>query len=987
MLCMLSGCEENTEPAVYPPTLVTGTASEVTRFEATLSGTAVKHPSGTADCEIGFMVSESQSMSDAVLLPGTTATAGNNQYTGKAKGLEPGKSYYFCLYALSGNAVVKGEAQTFQTEESIPPVLTEPVIKSFNESSAVLSSRIADEGGYEITAKGFVYKVFVEGSSDPTTEDIIVPVPLLSEEFTAEALELQPSTNYIVRAYATNKTGTGYSEAIPLNTDKLKIPVVSIEPATDLTAYTAIVNGSITNDQKYPVTEQGFCWSAESRQPTIDGKHITAVATDGKFSAIAGADEPLLPHTRYYLRAYAINEKGTGYSNAIEFTTEELQMASLTRMSISDITLTSVTLTARVEQNEGTEIYESGFCWSDTERVPDFTNASTTPATIDNGQLSATVTGLNEGKTYFATAYAATRDGFFYSEPIEFKTEATAKPAISTPLATDVEETTATIQATITNTGGSNVTDKGVCWSRTNKEPSIDDPANSQFLPATNEGNDITVKLGENAATQLQKGTKYFVRAYATNKNGINYSATAEFNTAETYQPTLSNFTISETTETSGRISAKVTDGGAPLEASGVCYSLSNATPAIDDASGTVVLPMSAPSTSIDLLLDGLEKGRMYYVRAYATNRNGTGYSVTGELRTMQNVAPTLTSITVMNINDDNALAKAFVSSTGGNDMTITAKGFVWAIGQGGEPTLENCGPNKVVSQSATNNFEATLTGLLYPYRDYTVRAYATNTEGLTGYSEAIGFRTGSSEQASISNNSEQTYVSDVTGNSARVRAVMVSDGGAPVTEVGVCWSSTTTPTAESANHIKTTLGSDNSFTVKITGLTHETNYNVRAYAINKNGTAYSDNLYFTTDKLPPSEDDNPIPDTTTGKKPSVNSPSSSGIFKDRLEIRASIYDNGGLPITAKGFVWSETNSSPSIGGNACTHIPITTEGMEMATVLRNLKPGTTYYVSAYATNEKGTTYAYNSFYTEAEKEEPNEGDNPTPDTSDQKTN
>ena len=60
---------------------------------------------------------------------------------------------------------------------------------------------------------------------------------------------------------------------------------------------------------------------------------------------------------------------------------------------------------------------------------------------------------------------------------------------------------------------------------------------------------------------------------------------------------------------------------------------------------------------------------------------------------------------------------------------------------------------------------------------------------------------------------------------------------------------------------------------------------------------------------------------------------------------------------------------------------------MEMNTVLRNLKPGTTYYVSVYATNEKGTTYASSSFSTEAEKEEPNEGDNPTPGTSDKKTN
>ena len=56
-----------------------------------------------------------------------------------------------------------------------------------------------------------------------------------------------------------------------------------------------------------------------------------------------------------------------------------------------------------------------------------------------------------------------------------------------------------------------------------------------------------------------------------------------------------------------------------------------------------------------------------------------------------------------------------------------------------------------------------------------------------------------------------------------------------------------------------------------------------------------------------------------------------------------------------------------------------------MKLVLRDLKPGTTYYVSAYATNEKGTSYTRNSFTTEANKPEPDEGDNPTPGTDEKR--
>ena len=191
-------------------------------------------------------------------------------------------------------------------------------------------------------------------------------------------------------------------------------------------------------------------------------------------------------------------------------------------------------------------------------------------------------------------------------------------------------------------------------------------------------------------------------------------------------------------------------------------------------------------------------------------------------------------------------------------------------------------------------------------------------------------------------------------------------------------------PVKKEGHYVETDY-TDNEFSLAITGLTHETNYNARAYAINKNGISYGNNLSFTTDKLPPSVDDNLPPGTVTGKKPTMGSIYSSGIFSNRLELTATIYDDGGLPISAKGFVWSETDYDPQIGDEGCTQVPITTSGNEMKLVLRDLKPGTTYYISAYATNEKGTSYTRNSFTTKANKPEPDEGDNPTPGTDEKR--
>ena len=65
------------------------------------------------------------------------------------------------------------------------------------------------------------------------------------------------------------------------------------------------------------------------------------------------------------------------------------------------------------------------------------------------------------------------------------------------------------------------------------------------------------------------------------------------------------------------------------------------------------------------------------------------------------------------------------------------------------------------------------------------------------------------------------------------------------ITSRGVCWSKNPTPTT---NNNKTIDGSGiGAFTSSLSGLTANTLYYVRAYAINSVGTAYGDEISFTT--------------------------------------------------------------------------------------------------------------------------------------------
>jgi uncharacterized protein (TIGR02145 family) len=73
----------------------------------------------------------------------------------------------------------------------------------------------------------------------------------------------------------------------------------------------------------------------------------------------------------------------------------------------------------------------------------------------------------------------------------------------------------------------------------------------------------------------------------------------------------------------------------------------------------------------------------------------------------------------------------------------------------------------------------------------------------------------------------------------------VTSDGGAPVSARGVCWS--ISPNPSTANSHTTDGSGMGTFTSNLTGLTGSTLYYVRAYALNIAGTAYGDNIAFTT--------------------------------------------------------------------------------------------------------------------------------------------
>lgn len=288
-------------------------------------------------------------------------------------------------------------------------------------------------------------------------------------------------------------------------------------------------------------------------------------------------------------------------------------------------------------------------------------------------------------------------------------------------------------------------------------------------------------------------------------------------------------------------------------------------------------------------------------------------------------VIPTLTTTSAGSISQTNAQSGGSVSADGG--ASVSSRGVCWSASL--NPTIAD---THTSDGTGTGVFTSSLTGLS-ANTAYHIRAYATNSVG-TAYGNDVTFSTLAIPTLAIL--AATTVASAITGTTAQSGGSVTSDGNATVTARGVCWATTANPTIANS---KTTDGTGTGvFTSSLTGLTGNTTYHIRAYAINSVGTAYGTDITFTT--LPP-----PVPPTLTTVAYSftaVNTVKSGG---------ANIVD-GYAPITAKGVCYG-ASTNPTITDAR------TSDGTGTAnfvSTLSSLNPGT-YYARAYATNIAGTGY------------------------------
>jgi len=534
----------------------------------------------------------------------------------------------------------------------------------------------------------------------------------------------------------------------------------------------------------------GYKWSSTNDYATAIDLGVVTTKTETGLSCNT-------PYTRYI---WAYNACGNSVATVLTQTTS-LESPSAPNAG------THVSTSVQIVWNWNPVTGATGYKW----------NTSNDFATATNmGSLTTkTETGLVCNTPYTRYIWTYNNCGNSIVTVLNQSTTAcSGLPIITTAASSNITQTTATSGGNVIDDGGSTVFVRGVCWS-TSPNPTM---ANSYTTNGGGTGEFVSNLTG------LTLNTLYYVRAYAINSGGTAFGNEITFITL----PSVTTTAISGITQTTANSGGNVAiGGGSTVTGRGVCWSTFE-NPTIADAHTT----NGGGTGSFTSSLTGLTGNTPYFVRAYATNASGTSY---GNQQTFT-TSPVLATVTT-----DPANYVTLTTATSGGNVTsdggaiVTARGVCWSTSP--NPTTAD---SKTIDESGTGVFVSAMTSLTLN-TPYYVRAYATNSVG-TAYGNEITFTTLLNP---IIPTVSTAAITNITGTSATSGGTVQSDGGANVILRGICWSTSPNPTL--SNNYTTDGSGTGAFASNLSGLTQNTIYYVRSYAMNSVGTSFGNELTLNT--------------------------------------------------------------------------------------------------------------------------------------------
>ncbi|MFA6981042.1 MAG: FG-GAP-like repeat-containing protein [Ignavibacteriaceae bacterium] len=741
---------------------------------------------------------------------------------------------------------------------------------SIEIQSAILGGNVSNDNGKPIFCRGVCYS---SSNANPTlAADSKQIIGSGKGSFSVNVTGLSMFTTYYYRAYAESELGTFYGEVKSFTTPA-GVPVLTTNDITNVHSTTGTSGGNITDGGGSSVTARGVCWST-SENPTTSNAHTADGSGTGTFtSSITG----LTPLTTYYVRAYATNTSGTGYGEQKSFIAHQFDLVTSTFCSI-DVGSNAVPAICDIDGDglqdliigntdgilshyEQTAVHSTTFTLITNnfnsidigyESEPVFTDLN------GDGKLDLLI-GEHNAKIHYYRQIAlysndftlVTNDllahNFTYINAIpevsDFDNDGLLDLFIGNLDGNVYYYEQSSANSTTFNLVSSHFTHTSNDWSSPRMTDLENDglydllvgvsgggiiryeqeSVNSQNFVLSSSNLD-NIDIGSDASPVITDldGDGHIDMLVGKEDGKISYyiSASTAINTN-----CVTTSDASSITSTTVSVGGTITDNNSTvITRRGVCYSVSNSTPALTDSQTTIGSGNGSFSASISNLVQNTQ----YYYRAFSSSVLGVYYGDVKNFRTAK--LPVVTTNDVSEIDNESAVSGGNITDEGSSG--ITSRGICWSVSE--NPTISN---SHTSDGSGSGSFVSSFQGLTEG-TNYYIKAYASNSFG-TSYGEQKSFTT--EARPSITTND----ISAVSPNSAISGGNITSNNGKEVTSRGICWSTNTDPTTAD-NFTEDGTGSG-VFQGGITGLTKNTKYYVRAYATNVYGTSYGEQKEFFT--------------------------------------------------------------------------------------------------------------------------------------------
>ncbi len=197
------------------PELTTAAITNLSHNSATSGGTITANGGATITAS-GICWSKTNNTPTIAADSVKSGTTSSGSFTYAMNNLDENTTYYVRAFATNSAGTGYGNVITFTTPVNITvPQLTTAAITNLSHNTATSGGTITANGGAAITASGICWS---KTNNPPTVTDSKTTGTTASGSFTSVMDNLDASTTYYVRAYATNSAGTGYGNVITFTT-------------------------------------------------------------------------------------------------------------------------------------------------------------------------------------------------------------------------------------------------------------------------------------------------------------------------------------------------------------------------------------------------------------------------------------------------------------------------------------------------------------------------------------------------------------------------------------------------------------------------------------------------------------------------------------------------------------------------------------------------------------------------------------------------